>query len=141
MWLQIPFFCGHVRECWLPANEWALEEAKRNLVEHYLLVGLTEELHDFIAILEATLPQFFKGATNLYENGIKSHLRKTYNKVEPLPQTVSKIQESKIWKMENEFYEFALQQFNFIRQKTLTVINGQYLDKGQQFLFEKIRPR
>jgi heparan sulfate 2-O-sulfotransferase HS2ST1 len=141
MWLQIPFFCGHVRECWLPANEWALEEAKRNLVEHYLLVGLTEELHDFIAILEATLPQFFKGATNLYENGIKSHLRKTYNKVEPLPQTVFKIQESKIWKMENEFYEFALQQFNFIRQKTLTVIKGQTLDKGQQFLFEKIRPR
>jgi len=141
MWLQIPFFCGHVAQCWVPGNQWALDEAKRNLVQHYLLVGVTEQLHHFIAVLEATLPQFFKGASNQYQNGIKAHLRKTYNKVDPLPQTVAKIQESRVWKMENEFYEFALEQFNFIKQKTLTVVKGQTTDKGQQFLFEKIRPR
>ena len=45
-----------------PGSEWALAEAKSNLVREYFLVGLTEELSHFIAILEITLPRFFHGA-------------------------------------------------------------------------------
>lgn len=52
-----------------PGNKWALEHAKRNLVEKYLLVGITEEIGDFIAILEATVPRIFKGATKLFTEG------------------------------------------------------------------------
>lgn len=52
-----------------PGNKWALEQAKRNLVEKYLLVGITEEIGDFIAILEATVPRIFKGATKLFTEG------------------------------------------------------------------------
>ncbi|RWS24455.1 Heparan sulfate 2-O-sulfotransferase 1-like protein [Leptotrombidium deliense] len=141
MWLQIPFFCGHSAECWTPGNEWALKQAKKNLIEHYLIVGVTEKMHEFVAILEATLPRFFKGATNLYEKGLKSHLRKTYNKVEPSTETVSKIRDSKIWQMENEFYQFALQQFNFIKQRTLIEVEDSFTDVGNQFFYEKIRPR
>lgn len=43
---------------------WALEQAKRNLAEHYLVVGVMEELTDFISILETALPRFFRGATS-----------------------------------------------------------------------------
>lgn len=50
-------------------SRWALEQAKYNLVNEYLLVGVTEELEDFIMILEAALPRFFKGATELYKTG------------------------------------------------------------------------
>lgn len=50
-------------------SKWALEQAKYNLVNEYLLVGVTEELEDFIMILEAALPRFFKGATELYRTG------------------------------------------------------------------------
>ena len=46
-----------------------MEHAKRNLVEKYLLVGITEEIGDFIAILEATVPRIFKGATKLFTEG------------------------------------------------------------------------
>ena len=53
----------------IPGNIWALERAKYNLVNSYLLVGLTEELGDFVAVLEATLPRFFAGATELYNSG------------------------------------------------------------------------
>ena len=53
----------------IPGNRWALERAKYNLVNSYLLVGLTEELGDFVAVLEATLPRFFAGATELYNSG------------------------------------------------------------------------
>ncbi|KAG8182017.1 hypothetical protein JTE90_013949 [Oedothorax gibbosus] len=140
MWLQVPFFCGHHAECWVPGSEWALGQAKRNLAEHYLLVGVTEELQDFIALLEAALPQYFRSATNMFIEGKKSHLRKTFNKTYPSPDTVAKIQASHIWQMENEFYEFVLQQFHFIRKKTLTVKDGMVTDKGQQFMYEKIRP-
>ncbi|XP_016138278.1 heparan sulfate 2-O-sulfotransferase 1-like [Sinocyclocheilus grahami] len=75
LWLQIPFFCGHYSECWNVGSRWALEQAKYNLVNEYLLVGVTEELEDFIMMLEAALPRFFRGATELYRTGKKSHLR------------------------------------------------------------------
>ncbi|XP_076316337.1 heparan sulfate 2-O-sulfotransferase 1-like [Tachypleus tridentatus] len=120
MWLQIPFFCGLHVDCWQPGNEWALVQAKQNLVEHYLLVGVTEELKDFVAVLEAIIPRFFLGATQQFREGKKSHLRKTYNKVNPIPETIQKIRSSNIWRMENEFYEFALKQFHSIKKKTLT---------------------
>lgn len=73
--------------------------------------------------------------------GKKSHLRKTYNKQEPSPDTVAKIQSSRVWQMESEFYEFVLQQFHFLRKRTLTIKDGVIADKGQQFMYEKIRPR
>ena len=51
-------------------SHWALEQAKYNLVNEYLLVGVTEELEDFVMMLEAALPRFFRGATELYKTGI-----------------------------------------------------------------------
>lgn len=63
MWLQIPFFCGHHAECFEPGSAWALQQAKRNLVNEYFLVGTTEELSDFIEMLELSLPRLFQGKT------------------------------------------------------------------------------
>lgn len=56
-------------------SRWALEQAKYNLVNEYLLVGVTEELEDFIMMLEAALPRFFRGATELYRTGTWSPFR------------------------------------------------------------------
>ena len=55
--------------CRIPGNHWALDMAKFNLVNNYLLVGVTEHLGDFIAVLEALLPRFFTGALDLYNTG------------------------------------------------------------------------
>ena len=49
--------------------------AKHNLVNHYLVVGVTEDMADFIAVLEASLPGFFRGATELYNTGKCAHHR------------------------------------------------------------------
>jgi len=119
MWLQIPFFCGHSFKCWIPGNEWALEQAKKNLLDHYLVVGVTEEMHDLFALLEVVLPRFFNGSTKLYEEGSKvSHLRKTYNKQTPMPETLDVLRQSKVWRMEQDFYEFARSQFHFLKRLT-----------------------
>jgi len=69
VWLQIPFFCGQHPDCWIPGNVWALEKAKANLLEKYMVVGVTEQMEEFIAVLEATIPSFFKGALKLYREG------------------------------------------------------------------------
>ncbi|XP_067662067.1 heparan sulfate 2-O-sulfotransferase 1-like [Haliotis asinina] len=141
LWLQIPFFCGQNAECWVPGSRWALEQAKHNLIHHYLVVGVTEELGDFIAVLEATLPRMFRGAVQLYNSGRKSHLRKTTKKIAPKPDTLARIQESPIWRMENEFYEFAVQQFHYVKHQTFDLVDGEYVEKGNRFTYEKIRPR
>jgi len=84
----------------------------------------------------------------------------------PSEETVDKIQESSIWRMENEFYEFVKDQFHFQRKmtfrpiedgesaqdapsvdadgkrKTYLLSDGQlYEPKGLQFHYEKVRPR
>lgn len=164
LWVQIPFFCGHTFKCRVPGSRWALEQAKHNLMNKYLVVGITEQLRDFIAMLEVILPRFFRGASDLYANGERSHLRKTSNKSKPKPETVAKIQESTIWKMENEFYEFAVDQFEFLKRLTFQCMDqiqpnselaiqtqnkptfelsdGKlYVEKPSQFRYEKIRPR
>lgn len=50
-------------------SEWALQLAKYNLVKNYLLVGVTEELGDFIEVLETIAPRYFLGASHLYHHG------------------------------------------------------------------------
>lgn len=54
----------------IPGSRWAYEQAKSNLINKYLLVGVTEQLEEFVAVLEATLPMYFKGALSLYRKGI-----------------------------------------------------------------------
>lgn len=153
MWLQIPFFCGQSAECWQPGSQFALEQAKYNLVNKYLLVGVTERMRDFVALLELSLPRFFRGATTAYDTGIKSHLRRTYNKLPPLQSTIETLKKSQIWKMEQSFYNFALAQFEFQFKSAFnqpSVLDESQVDlkkqgtfkaKGRQFFFEKIRPK
>lgn len=61
----------YIRE---PGNKWALEMAKENVLRHYLVVGITEELGDFVAVLEAVLPRFFRGAVKLFQEGKHSSI-------------------------------------------------------------------
>lgn len=68
----------------------------------------------------------------------KSHLRQTTQKLNPLPETVEKIQQSLVWKMENELYNFALEHFHAVKRR---LINASLQDANQRFMYEKIRPK
>ncbi|XP_016975941.2 heparin sulfate O-sulfotransferase isoform X1 [Drosophila rhopaloa] len=137
MWLQIPFFCGHAAECWEPGSSWALEQAKRNLVNEYFLVGVTEQMYEFVDLLERSLPRIFHGFREHYHNSNKSHLRVTSSKLPPSESTIKAIQKTKIWQMENDLYEFALTQFEFNKKKLMQPDNKHV----QKFMYEKIRPK
>lgn len=43
--------------------------------------------------------------------------------------------------MENEFYEFVLEHFHYVKQQTFDIVDGEYLEKGHRYQYEKIRPR
>lgn len=74
-------------------------------------------------------------------SGKKSHLRKTYNKTPPSEETLLKIKESDIYRMEKDFYNFAKRHFDFLKRRTFQLKNGYLEEKPQQFMYEKIRPR
>lgn len=57
------FYCIFFRE----PGVWALERAKQNVLENYLLVGILEELEDVLLLLERLLPHYFSGVLNIYK--------------------------------------------------------------------------
>ena len=90
-------------------------------------------------LLVATYSQI----TNLtgFFSGGKSHLRKTATKKALEQSTIDHFRESKIWKMENDFYEFAYKIFQDIKRRTLVEKDGKLVALKQQYFYEKIRPR
>ncbi|XP_072176727.1 heparan sulfate 2-O-sulfotransferase 1-like [Diadema setosum] len=142
MWIQVPFFCGHNPECWKPGSKWALEQAKFNLVNHYFLVGVTEHMEEFVAIVEAALPNMFKGALELFQSGEKSHLRRTLQKMEPSPYTLDTLRNSEVWRIEDKFYRFALETFRTSATRSLSRLSNNKIEfVGTQFSYHKVHPR
>uniref|UniRef100_A0AC34GV92 Sulfotransferase family protein n=1 Tax=Panagrolaimus sp. ES5 TaxID=591445 RepID=A0AC34GV92_9BILA len=123
-----------------PGNEMAMKQAKWNLVNRYLVVGLNERMEDLIAVLEKLLPSFFKGAFGHFKSlsDDRAHLRYTNKKIPPNEATLSKIHSDLIYKMEKEFYDFAKAEFENIWQKIHNEKTGEMLEK--QFHYEKIKP-
>ena len=58
--------------------------------------------------MELSLPRFFKGAGSLFRSADNNnHIRKTIHK-DPVSQaTINTLKETRVWKAEMEFYEFA----------------------------------
>ncbi|KAE9552642.1 hypothetical protein FO519_004155 [Halicephalobus sp. NKZ332] len=140
LWLQIPYFCGTAAFCSEVGNSRALEQAKFNLVNHYLVVGLNERMSDLIAVLEKLIPSFFKGAHDHFKNlpEDRAHLRYTNKKINPSPGTLEKVKSDSIYKMEREFYDFAVTEFDSLWQKIRKEDDDGFLEK--QFHYEKIKP-
>jgi len=140
LWLQVPWFCGHSRRCWSPpGNDWALDQAKRNLVEKYLVVGITEDLDSFVDVVEWLLPKFFKGAGSLYRNeGTKgnNHIRRTKHKDPVSAQTLEVLKKTRVWKAEQDFYDFALNQFNALKEERKRDLDS---PDRHHFHYEKLR--
>ena len=43
--------------------------------------------------------------------------------------------------MEQAFYEFVKEQFQFVKKQIYEVVDSAYVEKGNLFHYEKIRPR
>ena len=138
LWLQVPYFCGSIPQCWEPGNEWALSTAKLNLVNYYYLVGVTEKLADFYKMLEMLFPRYFIGASLTYSKEFKMHDRQVKTKV-PIKREINEwFKKSKIWQMENEFYIFAKTIF-LTKLEQFGVSMKQQIQK-QNIIYQKVLP-
>lgn len=54
--------------CFREPGVWALERAKQNVLENFLIVGILEELEDVLLLLERLLPHYFTDVLNIYKS-------------------------------------------------------------------------
>ncbi|XP_045917352.1 uronyl 2-sulfotransferase-like [Micropterus dolomieu] len=113
----IPYFCGQHPQCREP-GAWALERAKQNVLENYLLVGILEELEDVLLLLERLLPHYFTGVLNIYKSpdyrkmgNMTGTVRKHTPTLEALQVLYHRM------RYEYEFYNFIRDQFHLMKKK------------------------
>ncbi|XP_017137593.1 heparan sulfate 2-O-sulfotransferase pipe-like isoform X4 [Drosophila miranda] len=64
---QSLFFCGHTTSVCMPFNSHeAMQRAKRNVEEHYAVVGTWEDTNTTLTVLEGYIPKYFAGAKDEY---------------------------------------------------------------------------
>ncbi|XP_017555189.1 uronyl 2-sulfotransferase isoform X1 [Pygocentrus nattereri] len=113
----IPYFCGQHPQCREPSL-WALQKAKENVLEHYLLVGVLEELEDVLLLLERLLPHFFSDVLNIYkspEYRKLGNMTGTVHKQTPSLKSLQVLYQR--MKYEYDFYNFIKAQFHLTKWK------------------------
>ncbi|XP_066288134.1 uronyl 2-sulfotransferase-like isoform X2 [Branchiostoma lanceolatum] len=136
----IPFFCGQRPGCRIAlpfppggddvflytsetsrdSSRWALERAKDNVLDKFLVVGILEEFNDTLRVLEHLLPTFFKGAMSVWENPPQwvtqlYNTSKTAKKQKPSPFIREKMRRK--LRLEYEFYYFVRDIFHNLKNK------------------------
>ena len=106
----IPYFCGQRDLCLTPSRQ-ALELAKHNVIKHYSVVGLQEDLLHTFALMEQTSPQIFTDMTKFAYRLIQySPKIKSAHQINGASDR-AKQRMNKRLKLENEFYEFIKDRF------------------------------
>ncbi|KAJ8027969.1 Heparan sulfate 2-O-sulfotransferase 1 [Holothuria leucospilota] len=59
----VNYFCGCRPKCFTDSS-WAFDHAKMNIINHFAVVGIAEEMDKYIYVLEKVMPNIFK-ATSL----------------------------------------------------------------------------
>ena len=75
--LAIAYFCGQDPACQIVGDLSALAKAQQNVEQFYPVVGVLEDFHNTLAVLEERVPFFFQGVTDLYYNVLNGKLYKT----------------------------------------------------------------
>ena len=61
-----PYFCGQDPRCTDGNSLWALEQAKKNVLEYLPLVGVMEKYNSTLQLMEKVFPVLLKGIFKLY---------------------------------------------------------------------------
>ena len=105
--LLVPYFCGHDKRCLNLNEEWALQEAKRNIEKSYEVIGILEHMDITLRVLQNKLPKFFAGVSQLYFSKKQIHKNKN-NRKENVTNEIKQLLRDNLTS-EYELYYFALQ--------------------------------
>ncbi|XP_070562686.1 uronyl 2-sulfotransferase-like [Ptychodera flava] len=104
----VPYFCGHGEGCRMP-NKWAVEQAKKNVVENYALVGILEHFNTTLKLLDKLVPQYFGGAMDAYLSVQNTGIVEKFKSISGKPpgeEAMAKMKERLA--LEYDFYNFAV---------------------------------
>uniref|UniRef100_A0A672QQM0 Uronyl 2-sulfotransferase n=1 Tax=Sinocyclocheilus grahami TaxID=75366 RepID=A0A672QQM0_SINGR len=113
----VPYFCGQHPQCREP-DVWAVERAKQNVIENFLLVGILEELEDVLLLLERLLPHYFSDVLSIYKSPEfwkMGNLTGTVKKHMPTLEALQVLYQR--MKYEYDFYNFVRDQFHLTKKK------------------------
>merc|ERR1719474_783183 len=68
---QVMNYCGQEIECASWDSMYALNKAKENVMNHYVVVGLVEMWEETLEVLEHKVPFFFQGAREVFSKNKK----------------------------------------------------------------------
>ena len=107
----IPYFCGQSDVCLTPSRQ-ALELAKHNVIKHFSVVGLQDNLLHTFALLEQTSPDLFGNLTRFAHRFIQHSGGETNKAKRHYPAGErAKLRMNERLTYENEFYEFVKKRF------------------------------
>ncbi len=107
---QMSFFCGHSPECDTVESEAMFRLAVRNVDRYYAVVGVLEEWQKSLAVLEAFLPRYFKGARQLLKRPEYKEIRHlNANIYKPETDPAVKRRLERVLAREMDFYHYCRQ--------------------------------
>ncbi|XP_002736843.1 heparan sulfate 2-O-sulfotransferase 1-like [Saccoglossus kowalevskii] len=116
----IPYFCGHSPDCQLPSR-WALEMAKKHVVEKYAFVGVLEDLDSSLRIFEILMPQFFESASKVYKTMVMGLKKYEFYKTVPTPtpsDAAIRLMSERL-ELEYQFYSFVRTRMELLKKQLL----------------------
>lgn len=88
-------------------------KAKENVKKHYTLVGMLEDYHNFVRVLEKMIPEVFLGIDSFYRSDFAE--MKTRQKLPPSEKVRNILRQN--MKNDYDFYEFVKSEFSLLKQK------------------------
>ena len=102
---QIPYFCGDSQECRTFGNPTALELAKKNIEDIFLMVGSIDSLDKSHVVMECLMPDQMQGLVEMHKKG-DLHVHSEHKKVVALSDEAREVMEKRM-KPEYELYKFV----------------------------------
>ena len=104
---QMMLYCGQTEVCAKFNNREAMEQAKKNVAQHYAVVGVLEMFEDSLEVLEHELPYFFSGAREVYREKFQQVRKMSQNFHKGFVSDEIKEIVRRNFSREIEFYDFC----------------------------------
>lgn len=113
----IPYFCGMDVECPTHNSRWALNKAIENVERHFPVVGVLEDLHVTLKLMQKALPTFFPGIWDAYRQHIPQEKKLSYAAKKTSVNSAQERLRQKAEEVMKAQFETEYEFYNYLRQR------------------------